>query len=310
MRNTMEVGNGDRRRRCRIPCRIAPGERLRSGPRARSAGDGAGARALLRRDVAADGELGRRRRHDRTLDRRARDALRAARPASAARHLPRLVPPLGVGHRRDRPGRTRRLPGRGRLHDRTRPAACAARQRRRCPARLEPRPARERPRRRARREARRVPLATRGCRGCRRCSRRPGPRTAGPTRTRSARRGSCGRAGWPEGGSLPLGRARSGHARAGELLRVLGRPAGARPRTEVALRAVARRDRSRPRRDRDRDALHAPALGARGRPGRRALGDRHRAHRRGRHARRRVHDADVRRRHGRLSSSSARWGRA
>ena len=69
-------------------------------------GAGAGARALHRRDVAADGELRRRRRHDRPLDRRARDDLRAARPPSAARHLPRLVPPLRLGRRRHRSRRS------------------------------------------------------------------------------------------------------------------------------------------------------------------------------------------------------------
>ena len=45
---------------------------------------------------------------DRPLARRARGAGRAARPPSAARHLPRLVPPLRLGLRRHRPRRGRR----------------------------------------------------------------------------------------------------------------------------------------------------------------------------------------------------------
>ena len=52
--------------------------------------------------------------------------------------------------------------------DRARPAARAARQRRRRAARLEPRPARERARGRARRAARRLPRPPGRCRGCRR----------------------------------------------------------------------------------------------------------------------------------------------
>ena len=98
----------DRRRRRRLPRRLASRLRLRARPRARPAGDGAGARADDRRDLAPDGELGRRRRHDRPLDRRARDDLRAARPPSAARRLPRLLPSLRLRRRRDRSRSARR----------------------------------------------------------------------------------------------------------------------------------------------------------------------------------------------------------
>ena len=47
-------------------------------------------------------ELRRRGRHDGTVGGRARRDLRWARRASAARHLPRLVPLVGLGRRRDR----------------------------------------------------------------------------------------------------------------------------------------------------------------------------------------------------------------
>ena len=172
------------------------------------------------------------------------------------------------------------LPRRARRLDRPRPAPRAARQRLRRAVRLEPRPAREHPRGRARREARRLPLATRACRDCPRCSRPQARRTTARTRTRSARRRSCARAGWTDpratsgscyrtwlerrgsrlfrlnrapgqagetrpvaatgrvrsdvSAALSLGRARGRDVRAGELLRVLGRAAGARPGAEVA----------------------------------------------------------------------------
>ena len=79
MRNTTEVAVRDRRRRRRLPRRLASRQRLRGGARACRARARAGARALHRRDVAADGELRRRRRHDRALDRGAGDDLRADR---------------------------------------------------------------------------------------------------------------------------------------------------------------------------------------------------------------------------------------
>ena len=111
-----------------------------------------------RRDLAADGELRRRRRHDRPLDRGARDDLRA----------PRRHPRLGVcldschlyvsGVDVTDPAALDACLDELDCADRPRPAARAARQRLRRPARLEPRPAREHPRGRARREARRVPL--------------------------------------------------------------------------------------------------------------------------------------------------------
>ena len=64
--------------------------------------------------MAADGELGRRGRHDRALDRRARDARRRARRPSAARDLPRLVPPLASGYDVTDPARVDALVARGR----------------------------------------------------------------------------------------------------------------------------------------------------------------------------------------------------
>ena len=65
---------------------------------------------------------GRRRRHDRSLDRGARDALRAARPPPAARRLPRLVPPVRLRLRRHRPGWDGRRHRRARRRDGARPA--------------------------------------------------------------------------------------------------------------------------------------------------------------------------------------------
>ncbi len=191
----MEVAARDRRRRRRLPRRLPPRQRARGRAGARRPGARAGARAVHRRHVAADGELRRRRRHDRPLDRGARDDPRAARRPPAARRLPRLVPPLGLRRRRDRPGGARRVPRRARRVDRPRPAARAARQRRRGAVRLEPRPAREHPRGRARREARRLPRRTRGSRISQRSSRQQARRTAAPTRTRSARRRSSTPAG-------------------------------------------------------------------------------------------------------------------
>ena len=109
-----------------------------------------------------------RRRHDRPLDRRARDPRRCARPPPAARHLPRLVPPLRLGRRRRRSRRGGRDARRRRRPDRARPASRAARERRGGAARLEPRPARERARGRARRAASAPSSRTRPSRACRR----------------------------------------------------------------------------------------------------------------------------------------------
>ena len=78
----------------------APASRRGSSGSCRRCG---AARACSGHDVAADGELRGRRRHDRPLDRRARDAPRRARPAPAPRRLPRLVPSLRVRRRRHRP---------------------------------------------------------------------------------------------------------------------------------------------------------------------------------------------------------------
>ena len=60
-------------------------------------------RALRRRHVAADRELGRAPAARSAARSTSCDAARPARRASAARHLPRLVPPLRVGLRRHRP---------------------------------------------------------------------------------------------------------------------------------------------------------------------------------------------------------------
>ncbi len=284
---TMEVARRDRGRRVVFHVGSHLGSRLRGRARARRAGAGAGPRALHRRDVARDGELRRRRRHDRPLDRGARDDLveRLGRP-SAARGLPRLVPPLRVRRRRDRSGRARRLPRRARRDDRPRPAARAARQRQ--------------PRRRSARTATGTRTSskassarssacsspTRACKDFRPCSRRRARGNHGPdaneirktkelrarwlslkVRAMSGSRyrtwlqrtvglapkgvsGSAvrerGRSGgdtagswyrpctfgtWPVGGYrwVVLG---GGDARAGELLRLLGRAAGARPRAQ------------------------------------------------------------------------------
>ena len=185
----------DRRGRRRLPRRLASRQRLRDGPRARGARAGAGAGALLRRDVAADGELGRRRRHDRALGLRARRDLGAARQASPARRVPRLLSPLGVRRRRDRPG-ARSTPASTSSTPRSASTACA-----RCMSTT--------PRHRSARTATGTRTSskassarssacsspTRDCRDCRPCSRPQAPRTAARTRTRSARRRSCARAG-------------------------------------------------------------------------------------------------------------------
>ena len=71
------------------------------------------------------------------------------------------------------------------------------------------------------------------------------------------------------------------------------------PALKSQLRAHARRDGRRARGDRDRDAVHAPAVGARRRPHRRALGDRDGTHGSCGRARRRLDDAQLRRRDGR-----------
>ncbi len=93
-------GERDRGRRGDLPRRLASRRRVRRRARAGRAGPEPDPRALRRRHVALHGELGRRRRHDRAVDRRARDARRRARPPSAARPLPRLVPSLRLGLRR------------------------------------------------------------------------------------------------------------------------------------------------------------------------------------------------------------------
>ena len=99
------------------------------GARAGRAGAARAARADDGRSLAADGELGRHRRHDRSLDRRARRDLRGARPSPAARGLPRLLPLVRVGRRRHRRGGARRRRRRPRPPDRARPAPLPPRQR-------------------------------------------------------------------------------------------------------------------------------------------------------------------------------------
>ena len=196
------------------------GAGFEAGTRARAARDGAGARAaandttwlLMENSAGAGGTIGR------SIDELA-TLLRAARPAPAARRLPRLVPPLRLRRRRHRRRRARRAARRGRRLGRARPAARAARQRLGRAARVEPRPAREHRRRAARRGARRLPRqppAAGTARGAR--DRGPGQHAA-PTRTRSARRRRCAHA-------LSLGDPRRGDARAGELLRAS--PSGCR----------------------------------------------------------------------------------
>ena len=88
------------------------------------------------------------------------DARRPSRRPSAARRLPRLVPPVRIGLRRRRPGGSSTGSS---THldadDRPRSNPRAARERQRHTARLEPRPAREHPRGRDRRAPGRVPRA-------------------------------------------------------------------------------------------------------------------------------------------------------
>ena len=136
-----------------------------------------------------------RRRHDRTLDRRARRDPRRARPPPTARALPRLVPLVRLRGRRHRPADPRRGGRRDRRPDRARPAPLPARQRLEGAARLEPRPARD-DRRRAdrRRRPAHVPRAP-GVPEAPGDPRDPGPGRAragcssrgAPTATRSSR---------------------------------------------------------------------------------------------------------------------------
>ena len=75
--------------------------------RARRAGATRAPRADDGRALAVHGERGRRRRHDRTLHRRAGGALGGGRPPSAPWPLPRLVPLVGLGRRRSDPAHSR-----------------------------------------------------------------------------------------------------------------------------------------------------------------------------------------------------------
>ena len=70
----------DRRRGRHLPRRLASRRRVRARARARRTGASRAARADDRRPLAADGELRRRRRHDRALDGRAR--LRSTMPST------------------------------------------------------------------------------------------------------------------------------------------------------------------------------------------------------------------------------------
>ena len=163
-------GLRDRGGRRRLPRRLAPRRRARGGrrsarvPALREVLERCSETTwlLLENSAGAGGTIGR------SLDELASARRRARRP-SAARHLPRLLPPVRLGRRR----RRARTPSRRSLAevddaDRPRPAARAARQRRRRAARLEPRPARERARGRARRAARRLPRAPGPAGACRR----------------------------------------------------------------------------------------------------------------------------------------------
>ena len=90
---------------------------------------------LMENSAGAGGTIGR------STEELARP-LRRARPPPAARRLPRLLPLVGLGRRRDRPHGARRGPRGRRRPLRARPGALPARQRRAGRARLEPRPAR------------------------------------------------------------------------------------------------------------------------------------------------------------------------
>ena len=118
-RDLREVGRGaaqhGRRRRARSTPTASSSTSARTSAPASRRGSSASSRrcaSCLERcsdeDLAADGEHRRHRRHDRPLDRGAGGARRRARPAPAARHLPRLVPPLRLRLRRHRPRRARR----------------------------------------------------------------------------------------------------------------------------------------------------------------------------------------------------------
>ena len=190
MRSSLEAASAIGAEGRDLPRRLAPRGRVRGGPRARRAGSEGAARADDRRPLAADGELGRRRRHDRTLDRRARRDPRRARSPSPARALPRLVPLVRLRRRRHRQGSPRRRDRGDRRPDRARPASLPARQRLEGTARVEPRPPRD-DRRRA--DRRRRPADVPRPPGVPGASR--DPRDARPRRARAG----CGRGSPPAG---------------------------------------------------------------------------------------------------------------
>ena len=139
-----------------------------------------------------------------------------ARRASEARPLPRLLPPLGVGNGRDRPGRRRRDARRRRPAHRPRPPPLPARERRRF-GRSARTATVTRTSARARWAKASAPSSrTRASRGCRRSWRRPGPR-AGPTRPRSSASGTCTPAGRALRGLVALLDDPEGRLPAGEL---------------------------------------------------------------------------------------------
>src|SRR4051812_3934965 len=146
----------DRGGRGRLPRRLAPWVGIRGRTRAGGPGTPAVPRALLGDDLALHGERSGHRRHRRTLARRAGGHLRRGRTTRAARRLPRLVPSVCLGLRRQRPESARRTDCRARRAHRPRPPALPARERLEGAARLEPRPARQHRRRPPRREARRL----------------------------------------------------------------------------------------------------------------------------------------------------------
>ena len=174
----LSSGLRDRGRRGHLPRRLAPrrGLRGRAGALVPALSECSSAAPTRRGSCSRTRPAPAARSGARSTSSRARGR---ARPPSAARHLPRLLPPLRLRLRRRRPTPSpRRSPSW--TTGRPRPASRAARQRRGRAARLEPRPARERPRGRARRAPGRLPRPLRRSRASRRVMETPGPDGHGP----------------------------------------------------------------------------------------------------------------------------------
>ena len=242
-----------------------------------------------RHDLAAARGLGRCGRDDGPIGRGARAARRRARRARAARDLPRHVPSLGLGRRRDRSGRRRRDGGRGGRADRTRPAARAARERRGRAARLRTATGTPRSARASSASGMGAFLAHPKLQGLPAVLETPGPDGHGPDRP------SCG-------GSARSTAARSSSAP--DLVPQRREPAGCRRAVrgaeDEAERGVGLGALRADRRDHDRGARRA-RRGARA-AARRAAARRRHGHRRGRAARR----AGGRRRHRSRSRAGPR----